>query len=139
MDFRAEPYFVPDDWLTADSEPPFRGSRLHLIKSAKPGEALLVLIRDGGILLSGDTLQNWDGADEYFNLPARILLRIAGFLKPCQVGPVWMRYARPSRADLQGLLDLRFEHVLPAHGAPVIGHAKDRFRAAIERAATLAS
>ena len=38
---------------------------------------------------------------------------------------------------LAGLFDLRFEHVLPAHGEEVIGNAKELFRPAIEKAANL--
>jgi hypothetical protein len=34
--------------------------------------------------------------------------------------------------ELCGILDLEFEHVLPGHGEPVVGGAKEKYRSVIE-------
>lgn len=135
FDLDAEPHFEADEWLDADSELPIPGSRLHLIKSSTPPEALILMLRDGGILVSGDSLQNWHSPDRYFGVVARIMMRLMGFIKPCAVGPGWLKFAKPSGDGLRGVLDLRFEHVLPAHGDEVTGGAREKFRPAIEAAA----
>ncbi|MCA9623535.1 MAG: hypothetical protein KC731_31150 [Myxococcales bacterium] len=127
-------YFSPDAWLTADGELPIDGARLQLFPSARVPEGLLHLDREGGIVIAGDALQNWAAPDEYFSLPARLMMRLMGFFKPLNVGPGWLRGARPGRDDLRAILDTPFEHVLPSHGAPVIGDARERYRPAVERA-----
>jgi len=138
FDLQAAPYFEPDVWLNAGDELPVEGARLYTFNSCKVPEAVLVLLREGGILVSGDALQNWHKPDVFFNFMARIMMRFAGFVRPCQVGPGWFKFARPAASDLRGLLDLRFDHVLPAHGEPVIGDAATRYRASIEKMAGLA-
>jgi hypothetical protein len=131
-----------ESYFTADAEvdettmvPPIAGARLYVFAS-KPPEALLVLARDGGIVVCGDCLQHWHETDKYFSWLGGLMMRIMGFIKPHNVGPGWLKQAKPSAAQLRGILDLDFEHVLPAHGGPVVGGAKAAFRAAIERAAS---
>ena len=131
----AEPYFFADELINAASALPIQGSRLYEFRSAKPPEGVIVLLRDGGILISGDSLQNWKRPDRYFSLMARVMMRFGGFIKPFNIGPGWSKVAKPSSDDFTGLFDLRFEHVLPAHGEEVIGDAKKLFRPAIEKAA----
>lgn len=125
-------YMQPDEWLDETSNLPVPGARLKVIKSSNPPEGLLILRRDGGILVAGDVLQNTPGPDEYVNLPARLMMKKMGFFKPCNVGPAWLQFAKPDVAEVRAILDLDFEHVLPAHGAPVIGGAKEKFRPTLE-------
>lgn len=95
-------------------------------------EAFILLRRDGGILLSGDDFHNTPAPDEFTNRLSRLGMRLLRLARPCNMGVGWVMLTRPSRADLLGLLDLEFEHVLPIHGLPVIGDAKSRDRPAIE-------
>ena len=63
------------------------------------------------------------------------MMKRLGFIRSHNVGPAWLKQAKPSASELQGVLGLDFEHVLPAHGAPVIGGAKAAYRPALEQAA----
>lgn len=126
-------YFQPDAWVGPDDALPLPAASLHVIGGKVP-EGVLRLDRDGGILITGDALQNWQRGDPHFTLLARVMMRLMGFIKPHNVGPGWLKEARPDKAALRALLDLEFEHVLPAHGAPVIGGAREKFRPAVERA-----
>jgi len=56
-----------------------------------------------------------------------------GFIKPYNLGPGWLKAAKPQPSEVHGILDLPFQHVLPAHGAAVIGNAKQSYRPVIER------
>ena len=125
-------YYQPATWIDAESPLPVPGARLHIIPGKVP-EALLHLDRDGGILVVGDALQNWARADAFFNWPARIVMKLMGFIKPHNLGPGWIKGAQPDMAAVRGLLDLDFEHVLPAHGFPVIGGAREKYRPIIEK------
>ncbi len=129
---KGKSFMEPDAWLTEQSELPLRDARLKVIGSCRPTEALCLLERDGGILIAGDSLQHTPRADEYFNFPAKIMMKRMGFMKPYNVGPGWLQFARPSAADVRSILDLDFQHVLPSHGDVVIGDAKEKYRPAIE-------
>jgi hypothetical protein len=127
----AETYFQADVLHDDGSALPFPGARLFVFDGKVP-EGLLHLDRDGGILIAGDALQNWDRVDEYFNFLASLMMRMMGFIKPHNVGPGWLKEAAPSADRLAAVLDLEFAHVLPAHGAVVRGDAREKFRPVIE-------
>ncbi len=126
-------YFEPDEWMDDTTRLPIDDARLIRIASAKPSEGLLLLERHGGILVSGDCLQNWARPDAYFSFVGRLMMRVMGFIKPYNIGPGWLKAAKPDSKEVKRLLELDFEHVLPAHGIEVIGEAKQKFRPALER------
>lgn len=125
-------YFEGQEELDPDNLP-IAGAKLHVIGS-KPPEGFLVLERHGGVAIAGDALQHWHRADEFFNVPARVIMPVLGFLKPHNVGPGWLKNCKPPKDELGGLLELPFEHVLTAHGGAVIGNARPLYRPAVERA-----
>jgi hypothetical protein len=128
-----EPYFEADVAIGPETALPLSGASLYSF-GTNPPEALLVLAREGGIVVAGDALQNWSRPDEYFSFFARPMMRVMGFIKPHNVGPAWLKQVKPAKEELLGILDLDFDKVLPAHGAPVLADAKARYRPAIERA-----
>ncbi len=132
FDAKSEPYFSPDETVDANTELPVNGAKLISIASATPTEGLMLLEREGGIIISGDCLQNWAKPDRYFNLPARLMMRMMGFIKPYNIGPGWLKATKPDPGEIKSLLDLEFDHVLPVHGTPVIGNARQRYRPAID-------
>ncbi len=124
-------YFEADEWVTEDTELPLAGASLYVF-STKPPEGLLLLDREGGIAVSGDCLQNWGTVDPYFSFMGKLMMKTMGFIKPHNLGPGWIKAAKPKAEEISGLLELPFEHVLPAHGAPVKGGAKGKYRGVIE-------
>lgn len=132
---KAEPkvYFEADRTIGPDTELPIPDAKMVRIDGASP-EGVLHLSRDGGILVSGDALQNWGRVDDYFSFSAGLMMRLMGFIKAHNVGPGWIKGAQPSAAQVAGLLDLDFDKVLPCHGAPVMSDAKAAYRPAIEKA-----
>ncbi len=125
-------YFEPDKLMEPGGELPFEGASIYVM-GPNPPESVLRLPREGGTLIAGDCLQNWGKADRYFNFAGKAFMTLAGFLKPHNLGPGWIKASNPPRGEVGGLLELDFEHLLPAHGAAVIGGARDKFRPAIER------
>lgn len=130
-------YFRADREMDVDGDLPLKG-RLYVFRSVPGGESILVLDREGGIAISGDALQNW-APDPYMNWLGRLALRMMGFFRPCNVGQGWLKQMKPSADELRGVLDLQFEHVIPCHGAPVIGGAREKYRPAITAAAEWAA
>jgi len=129
---KGEPYMEPDAWLTPESVLPIADASLKVFGSSSPPEAICVIEREGGILVTGDSLQHTPEPDEYFNFPAKLMMKRFGFFTPYNVGPGWLQFASPSAAEVRSILELDFENVLPGHGNPVIGGAKDKYRRAVE-------
>jgi hypothetical protein len=127
-------FMEADEWLHEDSALPIADAKLKVFSSSNPPEAVCLLEREGGILICGDSLQHMPKPDEFFNWPAKLMMKRFGFFKPYNVGPGWLQFARPTAADVRSLLELEFEHVLPAHGLPVLGNAKGKYRPTIEGA-----
>jgi hypothetical protein len=128
-----ETYFTPHVEMDAGTNLPIAGARLHVFGGSRP-EALLIADRAGGVAIAGDSLQHWAVPDEFFNWPGRAMMRPLGFLKPHNVGPGWLKRSKPPPEHLRAVLSLPFENVLPSHGAPTIGGAREAYRPAIERA-----
>ena len=126
------PYMEPDEWLTETSRLPIAGATLKVFSTSSPPEGLCIIERHGGIVISGDSLQNTPGPDAFYSFAAKLMMKRYGFLKAYNVGPGWLQFASPSRQDVRAILNLEFDHVLPGHGTPVIGGAKEKYRPAIE-------
>lgn len=124
-------YFEADEALDAESDLPIEGARLYTF-DVKPPEGILVLERGGGIAIGGDALQNWGGTNRYFSFLGKVMMRVLGFIAPHKLGRGWLKATNPTAATIRGVLDLEFDHFLPAHGERVEGGARDKFRPAIE-------
>ncbi len=128
---KGEIYFEADVEVDSSSALPVKGWSLYTLDTRTP-EAILRIPAGGGTLISGDSLQNWAAPDRYFNLLAGLGMRVMGFIKPHQIGPAWAKQLKPDPAKIRGILDLDFENVLPAHGEPVLGGAREKYRPAID-------
>ena len=126
-------YFRADENIGESTILPVKDAKPVCINTSNPKELLIRLEREGGILISGDSLQNWAEPDQYFNLPAKLMMRVMGFIKPCNIGPAWYKYSQPDSAELKKICDLKFEHLIPAHGSPVIGNAREKYLPAFNR------
>ena len=127
-------YFTPQVEMDATTALPLEGARLQII-AGQPPEGLLLLPEHGGLLISGDCLQNWARPDGYFNGLGGLMMRMMGFMHPYNIGPAWLRQTKPPRDDLRAILRLPFANVLPAHGSPVIANAVELYRPAVDRVA----
>lgn len=127
-----EAYFAPDHTMNTNTKLSIKNSTLIVISTAEPTEGLLLLSRpEGVVLVSGDALQNFEHADRFFNYFGRIMMKIGGFIKPCNIGPAWYGQVKPDKMELELLLEHKFDHLLPSHGDPVVGQAFRKFEPAI--------
>ena len=127
----AKPYMEPDVYLNDKSALPIADAKIKIIPSSTPPEAVILLEKEGGILIAGDSLQHMEKPDRYFNFLAKVMMKKMGFFKACNVGPGWLKFATPKVSDVRALLDMTFSHVLPCHGDPVIDNAREKYRPAI--------
>lgn len=132
-----EVYFQPDEKMTAETKIPVQNAFLHVIESKSPRDGVLVLERpEGKVLITGDSLQNMESCDQYFNCLGKICMRIMGFIHPCQVGPAWAKACKVKADEMIKLLEFKFDHVLPGHGYPVMGQAWKKYEPSILKMAT---
>lgn len=124
---------TPDVTLTPGGELPIDGASLFVFETSKLPEALLHLDRAGGVVIACDSLQNWGEPDRFFSDESAALMRQLGFITPVNVGPGWRGICEPQAADFARLLELPFDHVLGAHGTPVIGDARVRYAETFKR------
>jgi len=125
-------YFNADVLLDEMSELPIPHASLKLFKSSNPIEGILHIHKEGGILVTADSLQNTPNADKFCNWGAKIFMKKFGFFKAYNVGPGWVQFAKPSLKEIRSIMDLDFNHVIPGHGEAVIGGAKEKYRTVIE-------
>lgn len=128
-----EIYLKADVILNTNTELPISGANYLEISSSNPKEAILLLDRDGGIAITGDSLQNWEQADEFFNFIGKFAMGRMGFIRACNIGPGWLKFAQPDLNELFGLMDHNFDNVLPSHGAPVLGGASEKYAQRIKK------
>lgn len=102
---------------------PCAGASLFVFETSAQPEGILRLERDGGILVSCDSLQNWREADEFFDPSSAARMAEAGFFHPANIGPGWRQACSPRAEDFARLQELSFRHLLSAHGTPLIDTA----------------
>lgn len=123
-------YFKADVYMDRSTKLPIANARLYFFDD-NFNEVVLLLDREGGVLLSGDSMQNFDSG-EYFNWAGYLMMRLAGFIKPTRLGLGWLAFSDVSPEAIAGLLDLEFANVLPSHGSPVIGDARSKYKTIID-------
>jgi hypothetical protein len=111
-------------------ETPIGGSRVFAFEQGRLPECAMLLEREGGILISCDSFQNWTTFDGC-SLIAKVMLKAMGF-RPALIGGPWTRaMGRAVRADFERLSSFEFQHLLPGHGTPLKHDAKAGLTTAI--------
>jgi hypothetical protein len=100
---------------------PFLDLKVHVLEGSKIPESVLVLPSNGGVVLSCDSLVNMTADDEHANGLVRTLSKLLP--KPTYIGPNWVKMAKPTKKSLTDILDFEFQHLVPAHGDPVLDTA----------------
>ena len=100
--------------LLADAAP-LPETTVFAFAAGKEPEVALLVAREGGMLVTCDSYQNWTTFDGCSWL-GKIVMRIMGF-GPCFIGGPWaMAMGRGVIADFARLAEQPFRHLLPAHG-----------------------
>ncbi len=102
---------------------PFPDGDAFVFETSKMSEGLLLVKRHGGILIACDSLQNLLGPDEYFDEKSAAMMGAAGFFRRGNIGPGWRNAARPEASDFARVKALTFQHLLSAHGVPLLNEA----------------
>ena len=118
--------------MVAGNEGPVNDVTVVAFDSIQVPEAVLFLPRNGGIIVSCDSLQNMTGPDEFFDAHSIEIMRNSGFFRAGNIGPAWRARVQPVVADFEKILDLEFEHLLPSHGDPLLNIAHTVIRKTVD-------
>lgn len=119
---------------TLGAEVPVPGARFVAVPNPAAPEGALWLPHGGGTLVTCDVVQNHvDSA--HASVMAKLVSPLLGFKGGVIVPKMWRRHHQVADADvatvLAPLTALAFEHLVTAHGAPVVGRADVAVRAAV--------
>ena len=127
---------VPVTDTLAPGNAPVGGMEVFVFEQTRAPEAALLLPRDGGILLTCDSVQHW--APSPFNSAlARLATALMGFRYPAQIGRPRRKLMTPRggslRPDYERLVKLPFQHIIGAHGGVCRGDGPRLLGETIER------
>jgi hypothetical protein len=127
-----------DVTLEPGGELPFEGATLVDFHTSRSSEVVMHLPRHGGILLSCDSVQNWETTDGCSVLGGA-MARVMGFKGRACIGPGWRKQCEPKEGEnfhptFKKILELDFAHGLTAHGPPMRDTAKADLKASVARA-----
>ncbi len=120
-----------------DKEAPFAFSKVISFKSTKFKEALLLIEKSGGILISCDTIKNWQEKDPYFSDETFAMMKSSDSVGPAKIDATWLNAMQPSKEEIKALGDLNFSILITAHGPPLVNRAKESLAASIKEALKL--
>lgn len=124
----------PDRELIPGSAMPFPGCSLFAFETSALPEGILHIERDGGILISCDSIQNITSTDEFYSLDTAQSFKDQGLVRPANISPIWLGAMHVNAVDFYRLLKVRtFCHLLTAHGEPLLGSAFEQITATIKR------
>jgi hypothetical protein len=123
--------------LHPGGELPFADARLVDFEASRAPETALHLARNGGMLLTCDSVQNWEHTTGCSFLGG-VMSRMMGFKGRACIGPGWRKQCEPKEGagfgpTFEQILDLEFRHVIGAHGAPMKDTAKEELRASVRK------
>ena len=99
---------------------PFANCSLLIFATARFPEAVIHIKRHDGILLSCDSIKNWQSPDEYFSEQTAIAYQEQGFFGKATIAKIWQQAMAVKASDFERLKTLSFRHLLSAHGEPLL-------------------
>lgn len=114
---------------------PFPHSSIFIFKTATQPEGVILIDREGGILVTCDSIKNWieSDYDPYFSTDTRKDFLEKRLIAPANIDHVWMGAMKPSHDELKKIAALQFKHLLSAHGQPLRDTAHEAVAATLKR------
>lgn len=122
--------------LSENTQLPFPDSRVFIFKKTVRPEAAILIERDGGLLITCDSVQHWVPSP-LMSPMAKVLTRLIGFQKPAQIGPPWRKKQTPQgtslRPDFERLATLPFSRLIGGHGGLLEQDAASQLALSVDR------
>lgn len=115
-------------------EKPFSDFQLINFETSKFPEAAILVKRDGGILITCDSIKNWLKADRFFDRATAKAYIEKNYFGQASLSSIWLQATAVKADDFKAILALPFNHVLSAHGEPLKNRAKEAIQKSYEAA-----
>ena len=115
-----------DTELVTDGEMPFPGCYFFLFETSLFPEGVLVIDKEGGILVTCDSIKNWVKADEFFSEETAKLYQQKSYFGYANISEVWKQATDVQASDFESLKKLSFRHLISAHGEPLLNDAHEK-------------
>lgn len=123
-----------DRHLTPNGDLPFPDCSLFVFETSTRPEGILHIKRNGGILISCDSIQNITATDEFYSTQTAQFFQDQGLVKPANISSIWLGATQATAADFHRLVNtMTFRHLLTAHGEPLLNTAHEQVSATIKR------
>lgn len=123
-----------DRELTPGGEMPFPGCSLFVFETSSLPEGILHIEREGGILISCDSIQNITATDEFYSPETAKSFQDQGLVKSANISPIWLGATHAKGPDFDRLLKTTtFRHLITAHGKPLKNTAYEQVTATFKR------
>ncbi|MGI4850752.1 MAG: hypothetical protein ACRYGR_02280 [Janthinobacterium lividum] len=123
-----------DRELTPEGIMPFPDCTLFVFETSTFPEGILHIKREGGILISCDSIQNITSTDAFYSSETAQSFHNQGLVKPANISSIWLKATHTKAADFNSLLkNLNFQHLLTAHGEPLLNTAHEEVKKTVNR------
>jgi hypothetical protein len=120
--------------LIPDGVMPFPGCSLFVFETSEFPEGILHIEREGGILISCDSIQNITSTDDFYSADTAQSFHSQGLVKPANISPIWLGATHTNATDFYRLLKtMTFRHLLTAHGEPLTNTALEQVSETVKR------
>lgn len=120
--------------LTPGGLMPFPDCSLFVFETSTQPECILHIDREGGILVSCDSIQNVTSLDEFYSPETAKSFEEQGLIKSANITPIWLGATNTKASDFERLLkSFTFHHLLTAHGQPLLNNAYEQVTRTVQR------
>lgn len=116
---------LADVFLVPNGKMPFTDCSVFIFESSEHPEGIIHIAQQGGILVTCDSIKNWEKADQFFSDESAKIYEEQGFFGVANISSVWQQACKVKSSDFVRLKSLKFKHLLSAHGNPIIDTAYD--------------
>lgn len=112
---------------------PFPDCDLFVFETSVFPEGILHINREGGILITCDSVKNWTEIDPYFSVETGKLYHQLGFIGEASISKIWQQACKVKVDDFNKLNGLTFKHLISAHGEPLRDDAHEKLAETIQK------
>ena len=112
-----------DIQLVPNGQMPTTDCSIFIFETSKYPEGILHIAKEGGIIITCDSIKNWVALDQFFNTETAKLYEEQGFFGVASISSVWKQACNVNSSDFERLKSLEFRHLLSAHGEPLMNDA----------------
>jgi hypothetical protein len=123
----------PDKELIAGEKMSFPHCSLFVFETSNTPEGILYIDREGGILITCDSIQNITATDQFYSLETAKSFYDQGLVKPANISSIWLGATHTERSDFERLLTIKFRHLITAHGEPLLNGAYEQVHETFNR------